>query len=279
MEQLHNRLNDQKLEHFMVLEGGGPYGIGYEAGILDEFRDRGADGYAMHALGTSAGSWVASMMATGKTFDDVANQKQIRLFDQTPDYMLGYAREIFGEERSGYVNATASQLAFPKPKLEIFNGAEHDLAHMVTMSSSVPFLFAPARYQGERYWDGAVAGASAGYAHLAPKADTLICITALATHLKAPGPFKYLAGPALERKSRHELGRWQKRNPDSKVIYIRPNRAINELVASVTDIFDFEIAKDVYWMAREQAADMIDGPNKRESIAQLAARLCVKKPA
>lgn len=276
MEQLHNRLDPLDLEHFLVLEGGGPFGIGYEAGILDEFRERGADPNGIHALGTSAGSWVASMMATGKTFDDVASQKQIKLGNQTPNYMLGYARDIFGDERSEYVNATASRLTLPKPQLEVFNGAEHDLAHMVTMSSSVPFLFAPARYEDNLYWDGAVAGASAGYANLAPKADTLICIAALAGHLNAPGPFKYVAGRALEQKTRHELGRWKKQNPDSNIIYIRPNREISELVRTPKDIFDFEIAKDVYWMAREQSAELIA---TRKSIADLALRLSTRQPA
>lgn len=278
MEQLH-QLNHRNLEHFLVLEGGGPYGIGYEAGILDEFRERGAQPEGLHALGTSAGSWVGSMMATGKTFDDVASQKQIKLFNQTPNYMLGYARDIFGDERSEYVNTTASELTVTGPKLKVFNGAEHDLAHMVTMSSSVPGLFFPAKYDNKLYWDGAVAGLSAGYAHLAPKADTLICITALATHLKVPGQLSRITGPFLEQKTRRELGRWQKRNPESKVIYIRPNREISELVKTPKDIFDFEIAKDVYWMARHQAAEMIDGSRRRESIAHLATRLCMKQSA
>jgi len=276
MEQLHDRLDPLHLEHFLVLEGGGPFGIGYEAGILDEFRERGASSEGIHALGTSAGSWVASMMATGKTFDDVASQKQIKLFDQTPNYMLGYARDIFGDARSEYVNTTASRLRLGKPSLEILNGADHDLADMVTMSSSVPALFFPAIYDRGLYWDGAVAGASAGYAHLAPKADTLIAISALSTHLKAPWPLSGIAGPLLEKKSRLELRRWQNRNPESKVIYIRPNRKIGQMVDGMKDIFDFEIAKDVYWMAREQAAELIA---TRKSIADLALRLTTKRPA
>jgi predicted acylesterase/phospholipase RssA len=276
MENLHNRLNPQNLEHFFVLEGGGPFGIGYEAGILDEFRERGADGHGIHSLGTSAGSWVGAMMATGKTFDDVANKKQIELFNQKPNYMLEYAREIFGDARSPYVNATASRLRPGKPQLEIWNGGEHDLADMATMSSSVPGLFFPAIYNNNLYWDGAVAGVSAGYAHMAPQAETLVVIGALAKHIKVPlplGPLQGVPGWVLEQKSRRDWGRWKKQNPESNVVYIRPNRAISALIKKPGDLFDFEIAKEAYWMAREQSAQLIE---TRESVGQLAARLCVK---
>lgn len=271
MNTLHERLNVENLDHFLILEGGGPFGIGYEAGLLDEFRDRGARPDGVHGLGTSAGSWVLSMMATDKHFEDVADKKQIELFNQKPHYMRGYAQEVFGDARSEFVNTTGSLLRFGLPELHIFHGRDHDLADMVTMSSSVPFLFAPAIYQNKLYWDGAVAGISAGYAHHAPRANTLIAISALSTHLKVPlpGPLQNVAGPILERRTRRELRHWQQQNPDSEVVHIKPNRKISAMVKTPKDIFDFRIAKDVYWMAREQAADVLDNPQEDPKLIKL----------
>lgn len=274
MEQMHNRLNSLNLDHFFVLEGGGPFGIGYEAGFLEAFRERGVTGNNLHAMGTSAGSWVAGMMATEKTFNDVADKEQIKLLNFKPHYMRGYAREVFGKDtHSEYVNATATEIGAHEPKLRIWNGAEHNLADMAAMSSSVPFLFAPAIYRNRLYLDGAVAGPSAGHANLAPRAKTLVCIAALATHLSAPGPFKYLAGPVLEKRSRSELRQWKARNPQSETIYIRPNRAINRMVKKPTDLFDFEIAKDVYWMAKDQAADLLDNEQENPKLIRLRQQL------
>jgi predicted acylesterase/phospholipase RssA len=271
MNTLQERLNDQNLDHFIVAEGGGAFGIGVEAGWLDEFRYRGARPRGIHGLGTSAGSWVLSMMETGVQFDDVADKKQIKLFNQDSDYMLGYARDVFGEARSGYVNTTASEIRAGLPKLEIWNGAEHDLAHMVTMSSSVPVIFAPARYNDRRYWDGAVAGVSAGYAHMAPRANKLIALSALSTHLKMPlpGPFQGIAGQVLEKKTRLELWRWQRQNPDSEVIYIKPNRETSALVETPKDIFSFKVAKEAYWMAREQVANLLDNEQDDPKLVKL----------
>lgn len=284
MNTLHERLNDQNLDHFMVLEGGGAFGIGYEAGLLDEFRHRGAGPKGVHVLGTSAGSWVGAMMATETQFEDVADKKQIRLFNQERGYMLGYAREVFGDARSEFVNTTGSRLQVGLPQLEIFNGGEHDLADMVTMSSSVPLVFAPANYQDRLYWDGAVAGISAGYAHHAPRAKKLIAISALSTHLKMPlpGPLQNVAGPILEKKTRLELWRWQRQNPNSEVIYIKPNREISSMVKTPKDIFNFKVAKDVYWMAREQAADLLDNEQedpKRVKLREQIMRLLVELSA
>lgn len=269
MNTLHERLNDQNLPNFLVLEGGAAFGIGYEFGILDEFRHRGVDFSDTHMLGTSAGSWVAGAIATKLTFEDVANQPQIELFNQTPNYMRGYAQEIFGDSHAENVNATATEL--PSMQLHIRNGGDHELADLVAPSSAVPGLFFPAAASGRLWWDGAVSRLSMGYAHEAPRAQKLIAISALSGHLSVPlGPISNAPGKILEAKSRHDLGRWQKQNPDGKVIYVRPNRAISGMVKKPQDLFDFDIARDVYWMAREQAAGLIEGPNRRESIAALA---------
>ena len=269
MNTLQERLNDQNLSHFVVLEGGAAFGIGYEFGVLDELRHRGIDFSETHMLGTSAGSWVAGAIATKLTFEELADQPQIELFNQTPNYMHGYAEEIFGDSYAENVNATTTEL--PSLQLHIQNGGEHTLAGMAARSSAVPGVFFPATANGKLWWDGAVSRLSMGYAHEAPKANTLIVIGALARHLSVPlGPIGDIPGRVLETKSRYDWGRWQKQNPDSNVVYIRPNRAISKMVQKPQDLFDFDIARDVYWMAREQTAGFIEGPNRRDSIAALA---------
>lgn len=273
MNQLRERLDDQNLSEFVVLEGGAAFGIGYEFGILDEFRDQGADFSDAHMLGTSAGSWVASAMAKRLQFEQVADQPQIKLFNQKPNYMRGYAKELFGDTHADNVNATATEL--PTLHLKIRNGGDHQLADLVAPSSAVPGLFFPAIASNRLWWDGAVARLSAGYAHMAPRADTLLVVSALSSHLKMPlGRLADIPGQVLETKSLHDMSRWQSRNPEGKVIRIRPNRAISGIVKNPKDLFDFDIARDVYWMAREQAAEMMDkeSPHYRESIASFAIR-------
>lgn len=282
MRELHNRLNPQNLDHFFVLEGGGSFAIAYESGVLDEVRERGWDPKDEHMLGTSGGSWVGGMMLTDTHFDDVVGKEQIKLFNyREPDYMLGYARDVFGEKRAAGLNVTATEL--PWLRTRVLNCAEGDngiaIADAVTRSSSVPGLFRPTH---DRWVDGAVGGMSAGYAHYAPKTETLVCVAALSMHLKAPvpGPIKPAMGWALERKTRLELGKWQLRNPLGKVIYIRPNREISDMINDngFGAIFDFKIAEEVYHMAREQMHDMIEGPDRvrRESIGKLVADLCCR---
>lgn len=282
MNTLHERLNNQNLDHFLVAEGGGAFGIGVEAGWMDEFRARGAKPEGLHGLGTSAGSWVLAMGAAGKQFEDIAGKEQIKLFNPELHYMRGYAKEIFGDARSEFVNATGSLIRFGMPELHVFHGRDHDLADMVTMSSSVPFAFMPAVYESRLYWDGAVAGVSAGYAHEAPRAKKLIALSALSTHLKVPvlGPLQGVAGKVLELKTDHELKRWQKQNPGSEVIHLKPNREIGSMVRTPRDVFNFRIGEEAYWMARGQMADLLDNEqdkpaliNLRQQVMQLLVEL------
>jgi hypothetical protein len=224
-------------------------------------------------------------------FKDVAGKKQIRLFNyEDEDYMLGYARELFGDARSERLNVTATH--FPSFRTEVFNCGEGEegisIADAVTRTSSVPVIFPPAKGQDERggLWVDGAAGRfpSAGYAHWAPRADTLVCISALSMHMKAPlpGPLQHAVGWGLEKKTRLELHRWKKRNPMGKVIFIRPNEEIGKMITAKT-IFDFRAGEEVYHMARTQMADLIDGSDERnrkprESIANWAIQLCSRTP-
>jgi NTE family protein len=57
----------------LVLSGGGPVGIAWEAGLLAGLEDEGVDlGAAEYILGTSAGSFVGSQLAMGRKAGDLA---------------------------------------------------------------------------------------------------------------------------------------------------------------------------------------------------------------
>lgn len=276
---LPSELSEQEMNQpelpSVVLYGGGVYGIGYKAGVMDEIRSRGIDLSQAYMLGTSAGSWVASMMATGVEFDDVKDMGQIKLRNYQQDYLYGYAQEVFGDARADNVNGTATRLPsvrHPKPQMKIMNGGEVDLARIAAASSSVPGLWSPANVNGERYWDGAVGG-SGGYADRAPKSHTLLAVNALAQHLKFPlGPVKVPAGWALEAKALHEVRKWRRQH-GGEVIYIRPNQEISNMAKDFKSIFDFELAKDVYFMAREQVTELLDDPENNDELSETEKKI------
>lgn len=235
----------------IVFGGGGAFGIGYESGIVDTLRDRGIDLHGAHMLGTSAGSWVAGFVAADKGFDDVADMPQIKVPNYKPGYLRGYSREIFGDARDEHVNAVAFKLPNPhslRTQPRILNGADYDLADLAWASSSVPGVFYPAEIDGEYYIDGGVRSIASG--DLAPRSKKLLAIAAFGAAFMPP------AGSVIEYKMKHELHKWRNNNK-GEVIYIRPNHEISSLIKKPLDVFDFEIAKDVYWMAREQAEDII----------------------
>lgn len=247
----------------LVLGGGGAFGIAYEYGIYESLREHGLELKDSQMLGTSAGSWVASLIATGRGYDDVADMPQIQVPNYKKGYMQGFAREVFGDDRAANVSAMALRLPSRRgllPRAEMLNGGEHDLADVVSASSAVPGLFRPVGINGYDYVDGGVR--SVVSADLAPKSRKVLAIAALTQYFMPP------VGPALELALRGELWRWKKKN-DGEVVFIRPNHAVSELITSPMDCFDFAIAKEVYVRAREQGERLV---NERESIASLAIR-------
>jgi len=280
MEQLHARLDPLNLEHFFVLEGGGPITIGYEVGVLDELRERGADLSNAHFLGTLAGSWAGGMVLTGKSRDDIMGKPQIKLFNyDDEEYIHGYAKETFGDARDPRLNVTGTH--FPSFRTHVLNCGEGEsgitIADGVTRSSSVPFLFKPTKgkdSEGNLWVDGAVGGVSAGYAHWAPHAETLVCVSALSMHLKAPlpGKLQHIVGAGLEAKTKSELWRWGRHNPESEFIFIRPNERIGSMITPRT-IFDFRASEAVYDEARGQIADLLDNEQEAPKLIRLRDQL------
>lgn len=254
----------------IVLGGGGTFGIGYESGILDEFRERGAEFQNAQVLGTSAGAWVGGFIGMAKSYDDVTSKvKLLKAPNRKPGYLQELTREVFGNDRAANVSAVALQLPAKgarRPRAVKLNGGDHDLADIVAASSAIPGVFHSVRIGEHRYWDGGVR--SIVSADLAPRSHTVLAIAALTQHFFPP------VGPVLEMQLHRELKKWEKNNA-GKVIYIRPNRAIGELVQSVKDCVSIEIGKRAYEMARYQAADLIEN---RESISRLFESMCPGDP-
>lgn len=249
----------------IALGGGGTFGIGLEAGYLDAFKEHGADFSDSHMVGTSAGAWVASFAATGKTYDEVTNKiKNIKVPNKAPGYLQEIARDIFGNERAANVSGMAVKLPSRENKfgkVTQLNGDEYDLADIVAASSSVPLLFAPARIENDLYWDGGVR--SMASAHMAPRSRRLLAIAALGGDLHFnTGPVRLTVGRVLDKWFHYEMGKWKKEH-DGEVIFIRPNHAINELVQGLRDCFSVEVGKRAYDLARIHAEELIQ---TRESI-------------
>lgn len=273
----------------IALGGGGTFGMGVEAGYLDEFKDRGADFRNAQIIGTSAGSWVGGFVATGKTFEEITSKvKKVKVPNHQPNYLRDIAREIFADERASNVSGMA--VRWPTrpgelPRMEALNGGEHDLADIVAASSSVPGLFPKHKINEKLYYDGGIR--SMASANLAPKSHKLLAIAALGGNLGeginmklgrfnvSPGPFGRVAGFALEKWFEIEMGQW-KRQHGGELIFIRPNREINALVRTPMDCFSVEVGKRAYELARMHAAQIID---RRESIANFIEEVKHIEPA
>lgn len=255
----------------LALGGGGTFGMGAEAGYMDEFKERGANFKDAQIIGTSAGSWVGGFVETEKTFDEITSKvNKVKVPNWKPGYLKEISREIFNDERAANVSAMAVRIPSRGDRggMEMLNGGEHDLASIVAASSSVPGLFFPARVDGKLYFDGGVR--SMGSANLAPKSHKLLAIAALGgtlgEHIRMPiGPLRRVIGPGLERWFQYEIEQWQRQH-GGEAVFIRPNRAINELVQHPMDCFSVEVGKHAYELARLNAAELID---RREDVARL----------
>jgi NTE family protein len=68
-----NKIREDEMTRALVLSGGGPVGIAWEAGLLAGLEENGVElGAADFILGTSAGSFVGSQLAMGKKAGEMA---------------------------------------------------------------------------------------------------------------------------------------------------------------------------------------------------------------
>lgn len=227
----------------MVYGGGGVFGIAYIAGVATGLMECGIPLATAPSLGTSAGSWTASAIALGLTYDDFLTVRTPRVPNLRPGVLAAIAEEIFGDESHPLVSVSAVSVG--TGKRHILDGGMFRLADLVAASSAVPGLLPPHRVDGRLYVDGGMWSATSVDA--ASEADRVIVVAPLAGTVM--GPMGRTAGLLLER----ELARWRARHPDSEVHLIRPNREISRLAGrNPLALFDGDRARTVYEPAYEQ---------------------------
>ena len=236
-------LNGHKHPLAMVYGGGGVFGIAYTSGVAAGLAEVGVDVASAPALGTSAGSWTASALALGLSYDDFAELDSPSIPNRRSGILADIARELFGE--ASHPSVSISAVCVRTRRRHILDGGSYPLADLVAASSAVPGLLPPHRIDGRLYVDGGMWSATSVDA--AAEADHVIVVAPLAGAVM--GPMGRGAGFLLER----ELRRWRSRHPDSTITLIRPNRAMAR-VAGIHPLalFDDARAREVYPMAFEQ---------------------------
>ena len=226
----------------MVYGGGGVFGIAYGAGVAHGLSEAGIVVAEAPSLGTSAGSWVASIVTLGLSYDRVASLESPAVPTRR-DVLAERARELFGNARHHLVSAAAVHLR--SGRRHILDGGRYDLADLAAASSAVPGLFPPHRVDGRLYVDGGMWSATSVDA--AALADHVIVVAPLAGPVM--GPLGRTAGFLLAR----ELQTWRDRHPSSTVSMIRPTREIGRLAGrNPLGLFSADRARMVYPLAREQ---------------------------
>lgn len=226
----------------MVYGGGGVFGIAYGIGVAEGLRAAGIPIDAAPALGTSAGSWVASAMALGMGYDHFADMESPSVPTRKP-VLARIAREVFDDARHHLVAVSA--VCLRTGRRHILDGERFDLADLAAASSAVPGIFPPHKVDGRLYIDGGMWSATSVDA--ATEAEQVIVVAPLAGPVM--GPMGRTAGFMLSR----ELQTWRDQHPDRSITMIRPNREIGRMAGRVPlGLFDAERAKRVYPLAREQ---------------------------
>lgn len=227
----------------MVYGGGGVFGIGYCVGVAHGLAERGIPVATAPALGTSAGSWAASVLALGISYDDVSALEVPSIPNRTPYALSDVARTIFGEATHPLVSVSA--VCLRTRRRHILDGGRYPLADLVAASSAVPGVLPPHKVDGRTYVDGGVRSATS--IDSAAEARSVIVVAPLAgPHM---GPMGRGAGLLLHR----DLWSWRRRNPDRRITLIRPNRAIASIAGyHPRNLFDADRARAVYPLAMEQ---------------------------
>jgi NTE family protein len=226
----------------MVYGGGGVFGIAYGAGVALGLAEAGIPVASAPALGTSAGSWAASAVALGMSYEDFEGMGSPRVPTRRP-VLVESARRVFGDARHPLVAASA--LHVRSGRRHILDGGRYDLADLAAASSAVPGLMPPHRIEGRLYVDGGMWSATSVDA--AAEADEVIVIAPLAGPVM--GPMGRSAGLLLER----ELRAWRARYPGKRITMIRPDRAIGRLAGrNPLALFEADRARRVFPLAVEQ---------------------------
>jgi NTE family protein len=227
----------------MVYGGGGVFGIAYGAGVAQGLAAQGIPVATAPALGTSAGSWVASAVALGMVYEDFQDLDAPGVPTQRSGALHEIAVRVFGDAKHPLVAVSA--VAVRTRRRHILDGGRYHLADLVAASSAVPGLLPPHRIEGRLYVDGGMWSVTSVDA--AAAADEVIVVAPLAGPVM--GPMGRTAGLLLAR----ELRSWRAKHPETRVTMIRPNREIGRLAGrNPLGLFDADRARQVYPLALEQ---------------------------
>jgi NTE family protein len=227
----------------MVYGGGAVFGIAYGAGVAHGLAAAGIPVATAPALGTSAGSWVASAVALGVGYDDLDELEVPPLPNRRRGVLADIARRIFGDATHPLVSVSA--VCVRTRRRHILDGGRYPLADLVAASSAVPGLLPPHRIDGRLYIDGGMWSATSVDA--AATAEHVIVVAPLAGPVL--GPMGRTAGFLLDR----ELRAWRRRHPGHRITLIRPNREIARHAGrNPMSLFDADRARRVYPLAYEQ---------------------------
>ena len=241
----HPALLEERHPLAMVYGGGGVVGIAYTAGVAAGLITSGIPVAGAPSLGTSAGSWTASALALGLSYEDLADLPVPSMPAVRPGILAEIARQAFGESRHHLVSVSAVHVR--SGRRHILDGGAYPLADLVAASSAVPGLLPPHRVDGRLYVDGGMWSATSVDA--AEEADEVIVVAPLAGRVM--GPMGRVAGALLVR----ELDRWRDRHPEATISMIRPNRAMARIIGvRPLALFDPERARAIYPLAYEQGA-------------------------
>lgn len=227
----------------MLYGGGGVFGIAYGTGIAHGLASRGIPVNEAPALGTSAGSWVASALALRVPYEEIERLESPPVPTQRRGILVESAEALFGDATHPLVAVSA--VCVRTGKRHILDGGRYRLADLVAASSAVPGLLPPHRIEGRLYVDGGMWSMTSVDA--AADADEVIVVAPLAGTVM--GPMGRTAGYLLGR----ELQNWRKRHPGKRITLIYPNRQIAKLAGrNPLGLFDADRARQTYPLAFEQ---------------------------
>lgn len=229
----------------MVYGGGGPFGIAYGGGVAVGLQRAGIDVRTAPALGTSAGSWVAALMALGLGYDDIADVEMPPIPVRRRGAIAEVARSVFGDARHERVWACAFRIRGSGRGRVVLSGAEHDLADLCAASSAAPRLLPRHVVAGDTYVDGGVRSVTS--IGLAPPAEHVIVVAPLA---RGVGGF---GGTLVQRQLDREARAWRRANPNGTLTVITPSPEAAQLAGrSAKDLFDLDNARATYPLAEAQ---------------------------
>ena len=243
----------------MVYGGGGPFGIGFGAGVARGLADAGIPVATAPALGTSAGSWVASLMALGLDYGDFDDIGVPPVPTHEVGAVLRPARQAFGDARSPLVSAVAVRTSGGRPRRVVLRGDEYDLADICAASSAAPYLLPSHTISGVRYVDGGVRSATS--IPLAADADHVIVVAPLARGVQGK------AGALMQIPVDREIRAWHHAHPGRRLTLITPNAEVARYAGKGTkDLFDPVASRACY------APSVAQGQRWGEALQVEAAR-------